>query len=103
MKDNGLPIVGLWMQDWVGSYPFPEGVRLLWDWELNREFYPQWDEMIDEWNADGARPFLYINPYLSKQNPYTGELQDKWAFADTNDYFVKNAAGESYLIDSVSI
>jgi len=32
MKDQGLPMVGLWMQDWVGEHKFPEGTRLLWNW-----------------------------------------------------------------------
>ena len=32
MKNLGLPMVGIWMQDWVGQYDFPEGTRLLWNW-----------------------------------------------------------------------
>ncbi len=30
----------IWMQDWVGTYEFDEGVRLLWNWQLNRHNYP---------------------------------------------------------------
>lgn len=32
MKNQGLPIAGIWMQDWVGQYQFPEGTRLMWNW-----------------------------------------------------------------------
>ena len=32
MKDLGLPMVGIWMQDWVGEHDFREGTRLLWNW-----------------------------------------------------------------------
>jgi hypothetical protein len=32
MKNLGLPMVGIWMQDWVGQHDFPEGTRLLWNW-----------------------------------------------------------------------
>jgi sulfoquinovosidase len=28
MKDAGLPMAGIWMQDWVGTHSYPEGDRL---------------------------------------------------------------------------
>ena len=49
MKSLGLPIVGMWMQDWVGEHDFVEGTRLLWNWQLNRQWYYDWDAMCDEW------------------------------------------------------
>ena len=47
MKELELPMVGIWMQDWVGEYAFPEGTRLLWNWQLNRDWYYDWDGMVD--------------------------------------------------------
>lgn len=32
MKELGLPMAGIWMQDWVGQHAFPEGTRLIWNW-----------------------------------------------------------------------
>jgi len=32
-----VPIVAVWMQDWVGTKEFYEGVRLMWNWKLNRK------------------------------------------------------------------
>jgi hypothetical protein len=37
------------MQDWVGQHRFPEGTRLLWNWQLNETQYPRWDAMVDQW------------------------------------------------------
>ena len=37
LKAHEVPLVGIWMQDWVGQYDFPEGTRLLWNWQLSRE------------------------------------------------------------------
>ena len=37
LKENGVPISAVWMQDWVGTKEFPEGVRLMWNWVLNKE------------------------------------------------------------------
>jgi alpha-glucosidase (family GH31 glycosyl hydrolase) len=61
LKEHDVPIAAVWMQDWVGTKEFPEGVRLLWNWKLNRVFYPQWDEMIANWTKDGVKAMVYIN------------------------------------------
>lgn len=37
LKEHGVPLAGIWMQDWVGQFNFPEGTRLLWNWQLNRD------------------------------------------------------------------
>lgn len=37
----------------------------MWNWKLNRLQYPQWDEMVDEWQLDGVKPMIYINPYFA--------------------------------------
>ena len=34
MKENELPMAGIWMQDWVGEHTYPEGTRLIWNWQL---------------------------------------------------------------------
>ena len=54
----------IWLQNWVGTAEYFEGVRLLWNWSLNRNHYPNWDSIVDGWEADGVRPMVYINPYL---------------------------------------
>jgi alpha-glucosidase len=53
------------MQNWVGTYQFPECVRLLWNWQLNKNQYPDWDGMLDSWAADGVKPMIYMNPYFA--------------------------------------
>ena len=77
MKSQGLPLVGLWMQDWVGQYRFPEGTRLLWNWQLNRDWYPNWDQMVADWALDGVRPFIYINPYMADLSEFTHVRQNQ--------------------------
>jgi len=32
LKEREVPMVALWMQDWVGLKSFPEGERLVWNW-----------------------------------------------------------------------
>lgn len=97
-------MVGIWMQDWVGQYNFPEGTRLLWNWQLNREWYYDWDNMVSTWALDGVKPFIYINPYIADLSDFMTNLRENlFAIGEQNGYFVKNKDGQTYLIKSVSI
>ena len=97
-------MVGIWMQDWVGEHQFIEGVRLLWNWQLNRDWYYDWDNMVDEWAKDGVKPWIYINPYIADLSSFNVSLrQDQFQIGVDNDYFVKNQQGEVYMIKSISI
>lgn len=75
MKDQGLPMVGIWMQDWVGEHKFPEGTRLLWNWQLNKSWYYDWDVLCDDWLLDGVRPLIYINPYIADLSSFGVDLR----------------------------
>ena len=75
MKALGLPMVGIWMQDWVGDYDFVEGTRLLWNWQLDVDWYYDWDGMVDEWAVDGVRPLIYINPYIADLSNFDVQLR----------------------------
>ena len=66
MKKLELPMVGIWMQDWVGEHTYDEGTRLIWNWQLNKDWYYDWDNMVTQWSLDGVKPFIYINPYIQK-------------------------------------
>jgi len=37
------------MQDWVGMRKFDEGERLIWNWQLNKQYYPNWKKLANEW------------------------------------------------------
>lgn len=94
----------MWMQDWVGEHKFTEGVRLLWNWQLNRDWYYDWDSMVDEWAVDGVKPLIYINPYIADLSSFNvNTREDQYAIGVANDYFIKNQQGEVYQINSISI
>ena len=64
LLDAGVPIAGVWMQDWSGNHDYTEGTRVEWNWVLNRELYPEWDSMVADWKSKNIKPLIYINPYL---------------------------------------
>jgi sulfoquinovosidase len=102
LKENQVPIAAVWMQDWVGTKEFPEGVRLMWNWKLNREFYPNWDEMIANWTQDGTKAMIYINPYFANLTD-ASITRNLFLEGDALGYFIKNKQNTTYLIKSVSI
>ena len=65
MKDAGLKMSALWMQDWVGTHSYPEGDRLQWNWQLNLDQYPDWPQLVKGWSDDGVKPMIYLNPYFT--------------------------------------
>lgn len=92
LKENGVPISAVWMQDWVGTKEFPEGVRLMWNWVLNQDFYPQWNDMISTWNTDGVKAMIYINPYFANLTD-SSIKRNLFLEGDSKGYFIKNSTG----------
>jgi len=92
LKENGVPMAAVWLQDWVGTLEFPEGVRLEWNWKLNRFFYPGWELMTGGWKADGVKPMVYINPYFAN---LSDPLISRNLFKEGQQlgYFIKNSTG----------
>lgn len=85
-----VPIVAFWMQDWVGTSVSREGERLQWNWKLNREHYPQWDEMKEQWAQKGIKPFIYINPYFSNVSAGNDTTNNQFTEAIDQGLFIKN-------------
>lgn len=90
LKSHGVPMKAVWMQDWVGTFKFKEGVRLLWNWQLNRHHYPDWDNMVADWAKDGVRPMVYMNPYFANLTGHDEIRTNYFKEGDDNGYFLKN-------------
>jgi alpha-glucosidase len=60
-----VPIAAFWIQDWCGQITTPAGKQLMWNWQLNEEHYPGWDELVAQLAQQGARMLIYINPFLA--------------------------------------
>jgi alpha-glucosidase len=92
MRAAGVKVAGLWCEDWVGVRPTAFGTRLFWNWQANEKRYPRLRQRIAELNAEGIRFLGYVNPYLCDD----GSL---FAEAEAENYFVKDGAGKTALID----
>jgi alpha-glucosidase len=84
-------MVSIWLQNWVGTFAFDEGVRLLWNWELNRNQYPDWDKICDSWQDDGVKPMVYMNPYFANLTGHEDIRTNLFKEGNEKGYFAKNS------------
>lgn len=107
LYEAGVPMAGIWLQDWVGLQHLPEGDRLIWNWEVNYDYYPGWHQMIENWTLKGTKVLTYINPFFSdptaSNSSNSGIRRNFFQEGVENGFFVKNSEGSTYLIKSLSI
>jgi len=73
----GVPVCGIWAQDWEGINPTSFGQRLRWNWEWDRERYPGLDGAIRKLESEGVRFLGYVNPYLAAGRSLLAEAAAK--------------------------
>ncbi|MEN9946080.1 MAG: hypothetical protein RLZZ293_466 [Pseudomonadota bacterium] len=92
VRQFNVKIAGVWAQDWQGERRTSFGKRLNWNWQWDKNLYPDLDKKIIEWKQQGIRFLGYINPYLIKGYPLYAEAQSLGYFATSLD-------GSEYLVD----
>jgi alpha-glucosidase len=107
LKGNGVELGGVWLQDWVGMRHSWDGDRLIWNWELNRDYYPDWRNMTNSWDEDGTKVLTYISPFFSDPTGFADAKNNYYQEGLIGDgnvtYFVRNADGTPYKMKSLSI
>ena len=88
----GVPVTGIWAQDWEGINMTSFGQRLRWNWVHDEVRYPGLKEAIPRLKAEGVRFLGYINPYVGKDMSLFKE-------AAAAGYLAKTANGEDYLVE----
>ena len=93
------PIAALWLQDWVGQRETSFGTQLWWNWELDRDHYPDWGSMRESLKKRNIRLMTYINPFLCEDAAQKkNHRRNLFEEAAKNGYLVKNRDGEPYRI-----
>ncbi|MBP3216962.1 MAG: alpha-glucosidase, partial [Lachnospiraceae bacterium] len=87
----GIPVNGIWSQDWCGCRRTGFGYQVMWNWRADDELYPDLKEQIRKWNQKGIRFLGYINPFMAIEKELYRE-------ASARGYCVKNKAGEDCLV-----
>ena len=102
LKESGVAISALWIQDWVGRRKTSFGSQLWWNWELDQTAYPGWQDMVSELAKDGVRILTYVNPFLVDVTEKEHYKRSLFAEAEKAGYLVKKSDGKSYLIENTS-
>jgi len=91
-QSHGMPVAGIWAQDWEGINMTSFGQRLRWNWVWDPERYPELPAAIKRWRDEGIRFLGYANPYVAAGRSLFNEAAAKGLLA-------KNSKGEDYLVD----
>jgi len=103
LKEANAPIAAFWLQDWVGARKTSVGSQLWWNWELDEQRYPGWDQFQAELQAAGARVLSYVNPFLvDVSERESGSERNLFREAEQAGYLVQNESGEPYLVQNTS-
>lgn len=90
-REHGIKVNGLWIQDWEGRRVTAVGKQLFWNWEWDKQLYPNLDREIARLSDEGVKVLGYCNPFLAVEKPLYKE-------ASAKGYCVKNAEGDDYYV-----
>jgi alpha-glucosidase len=93
------PIAAFWLQDWVGQRKTNFGKQLWWNWELDRDRYPGWDEFVADLKKRNVRMMTYINPFIAEvAGKKTNVRRNLFEEAKAKGYLIRHQDGSPYLI-----
>jgi alpha-glucosidase len=103
MKNADVPVTAFWTQDWIGQRTTLVGKQLWWNWELDNERYPNWNQLYDSLSKSNIGLLGYINPFLVDVKPEKPNYRrDMYKEAIDNDFLVLNDNGQPYQVQNTS-
>ena len=102
LKALQTPISAFWLQDWVGQRATSFGQQLWWNWELDPERYPAWENLTRELQQDGVRVMLYASPFLADVSAKPNARRNLYQEAARLGYLVQDSSGRPYAIQNTS-
>ncbi len=102
LRSRNTPVAAFWLQDWVGQRTTSFGKQLWWNWELDAERYPQWQQLVGDLGSAGVRTLTYINPFLVDVSDKPNARRNLFAEARDQGFLVMQSDGQPYLIQNTS-
>ena len=100
--EHNMAVNGVWIQDWEGRRVTAVGKQLFWNWEHDRELYPDLPVKIKELNEKGIKVLGYCNTFLAVEKPLYKEASEKGYCVkdkDGKDYYVKITTFPAAIVD----
>ena len=100
LRAEDTPVSAFWLQDWVGKRDTGLGIRMWWNWELDERSYPDWHQLVDEFQAEGIEVLGYFNPFVTSVAEKSDHRINLFQVGKDKGYLVRDQDGEELLIDS---
>ena len=89
----------VWNQTWSGTARTFIGEQVLWNWVLNDNAHPNWDEWVETLDQSGIRVLCYINTMFRELPEDVGPVRrDLYREGLAGDYFVHDEEGEVMML-----
>jgi alpha-glucosidase len=98
-EEAGVPLAGVWIEDWVGERSTAGGSRLWWNWEPDADLYPDWEVLIRTLRDRDIRVLTYFNPFLVDASDKDNAKYNLYQEALDAGFLVRKQDGSPYLID----
>lgn len=98
LEELGAPLAAVWLQDWEGQRETRFGQQLWWNWVLDRDRYPDWENLVADLRARGIRVLTYLNPFLVDVADKPDATRNLFKEAREKGFLVRRVDGEPYLI-----
>lgn len=102
LQKHDVPIVGLWLQDWVGQRITSFGRQLWWNWALDKQRFPDWGDLRSTLESQGIRLLVYVNSFLADVSERGAGSRNLFREARERGYLVRDRAGEPHMIRTTS-
>eukprot|EP00929_Paragymnodinium_shiwhaense_P101511 TRINITY_DN64659_c0_g1_i1.p1 TRINITY_DN64659_c0_g1~~TRINITY_DN64659_c0_g1_i1.p1 ORF type:complete len:810 (+),score=161.31 TRINITY_DN64659_c0_g1_i1:75-2504(+) len=89
---SGVPVVGVWIQDWSGFLSTRNGRVVWWNWQLDEANYPKY--WFHEMAARGIKVLTYVNPFLASSASEDGRPPQLFEEASKHGYLVQDVEGK---------
>jgi sulfoquinovosidase len=100
LKQRETPLAAFWLQDWVGQRTTRFGRQLWWNWTLDRERYPDWEDLVSDLEKAGTRVMTYVNPFLADLSRLRETERPLFSEAAEKGFLVKDPDGGPYMIQN---
>lgn len=94
LRDNGIASSVIWTEDWRGGMFGTTGYALQEDWRVDRDLYPDFEQVATDLHAQDFAWHTYNNTFLD-------DTADVHAEAVASGYAIKDASGNPYSFTGV--
>ncbi|MCX7944058.1 MAG: hypothetical protein N2746_06075 [Deltaproteobacteria bacterium] len=92
LRDYDIPASVIWTEDYKGARFKGERYILSENWNIDRNLYPDFEELAKDLHRLGYKFLVYFNPFVFEDSDAFSEL-------DSKGLLIKNSEGKTYLFD----